>query len=841
LLPGETLRYIIHEIGFHLNEENRTVIGTLYITSFRLEFIWDEHPRQHRDSILWGNGGNVLSEKSSSSLQAEKDPSIRSIQMSHSSVYTSNASSNQGHSPDPSGSTLHPKQYIIMLPICHVLKIEEKRLTNHPRGPITEIVVRSKHAQKFVWKDFGFNPSAGGRHTQIYNCKEKKLMLSVMGNSFTGIGESTSSLSQSIYGGSNSFLFTLLAGLTIDRCINTTPKQSTVFAFQLREHNDKKYKKMIRTRDVQMRRTEGGSDGAATLAAGESPRSVESPRQETPQATPNPLFHSYPEIQPQRTLNLPSVQQISYGFPSERLPMGFPIFSPSEIEEAFLLYDSVTEFQRQGAIGVENPKWRISTVNENYELSDSYPKLICVPIQITDAILLECAKFRSRGRIPVLTWRHPTNGACIARSSQPLTGLTRAHSVADAEVISAIRQSSNSDNLVFLDARPKTNAYGNVLCGKGFENVARYENTSLEFMNIENIHAMTSSLNTLARLCHKRDQENWLANLDSSLWIKHTRALLKATMRIIELVEDEHTPVLFRCSCGWDRTAQNPALAAMCMDPFYRTIKGFEILIEKDWLSFGHKFKDRNGLYQVDSEFSPIFFQFIDCVHQIWSQHPDCFEFNENFLLCLTEHCYSGLFGTFLQNSDKERELRTSFSFCKTIPLWAYVNHPTLQPLMLNDLYDPSTSVKRVVIRPSSDLATLTKNFWTAQFFQRSENKLTNLFRQRIDSLVQSNKEMMQRLKKEEKRRREFQSKYRKAKEVMKKDGQGSAQDRGTPNHTDDTISETDSESLEDVSPSSAALPKEGPSFQFSGRSLNLISDFFPLGKGKPGGKPVAT
>ena len=99
------------------------------------------------------------------------------------------------------------------------------------------------------------------------------------------------------------------------------------------------------------------------------------------------------------------------------------------------------------------------------------------------------------------------------------------------------------------------------------------------------------------------------------------------------------------------------------------------MLIEKEWLDFGHQFSTRCGhttLNNAEDQRSPIFLIFVDCVWQLMRQFPDSFEYNETLLLALMDNVYSCRYGTFLGNCAKER--RVGQIQDRTVSIWRFVS-----------------------------------------------------------------------------------------------------------------------------------------------------------------------
>lgn len=118
--------------------------------------------------------------------------------------------------------------------------------------------------------------------------------------------------------------------------------------------------------------------------------------------------------------------------------------------------------------------------------------------EITMEELKRCAKFRTKHRLPVLTWANSKIQGSIWRSSQNKTGITSKRSVDDEKLLEYLQK--NTQKLHIYDARPKINAIANSLKGAGFENTSNYKNSQIFFCNIDNIHAVKNSYDKMINL-----------------------------------------------------------------------------------------------------------------------------------------------------------------------------------------------------------------------------------------------------------------------------------------------------------------------------------------------------
>jgi len=320
--------------------------------------------------------------------------------------------------------------------------------------------------------------------------------------------------------------------------------------------------------------------------------------------------------------------------------------------------------------------WRATRLNTDYSLCSSYPAILALPRQMSDRELTAVASFRKRGRLPAMSWCGGQS-LCFAslwRCSQTTEGLMGQKSAEDQRMVEMIRQGSNlhggaDRDLLVIDLRPWKSAWANKAGGGGFEG---YPRCQLVFGNIDNIHAVREAWHKMGAAVSAVSEGtvgSWWKDVASSCWYDYIGAIMQCTQRVVKEIADCKGSVLVHCSDGWDRTAQTTSLSMLCLDPDYRTQTGFSRLIEKEWCSFGHRFRTRLALGEPPTgEYSPVFIQWLECVFQLCQQFPTAFEFDHGILLRLAHDVYTNQFGTFL--CDNERE-RTEKVMPFTLSMWS--------------------------------------------------------------------------------------------------------------------------------------------------------------------------
>ncbi|CAH8527695.1 unnamed protein product [Heterobilharzia americana] len=362
--------------------------------------------------------------------------------------------------------------------------------------------------------------------------------------------------------------------------------------------------------------------------------------------------------------------------------------------------------------------WKITDINNEFRICSTYPRHHIVPRSISDNDIINMASFRSHNRFLTVVWRSQVTGAVLLRCAQPCVGLMCSRNEYDEKFLRTVlsccpkkpvaNPNKDTHRLMIVDARSRSSAQFNRIRGGGFEYPEYYDQAEVVFMDLPNLHTVRSNFEALTNLFAGKCP-NWFSSLEKSSWLNNIGQLLKTATEIAIALEENARPVMVHCTDGWDRTPQISSLAQLLADPFYRTIQGFSILVEREWLQFGHKFADRSGHASPSSnlnEQSPIFLQWLDCVHQVRKQFPHCFEFNESFLLKLGLHICSNLFGTFLCNSQQERQKASVAS--RTCSLWGLLS-PKYNWTIVNYFYEPEAEG---LLQPDFQIRSL--SLWSA-------------------------------------------------------------------------------------------------------------------------------
>ncbi|CAG8448977.1 18448_t:CDS:2 [Racocetra fulgida] len=315
------------------------------------------------------------------------------------------------------------------------------------------------------------------------------------------------------------------------------------------------------------------------------------------------------------------------------------------------------------------------------------------------------AKFRSRGRFPVICWKKGHN--VLMRSGQPMVGFLGSRGFEDETLMREVLSTVDEEHQILATT----------IIRKGYDGD--------EFNN----HRFSKHYGGFYEPCGMKlcvlDARGYAAALSNG----YQGGGYENIDGVVGKLVDEDASVLV----------------------------GLQVLIEKEWIAFGHPFRSRSELpnnlcnsdprlhsknKQTSRNFkepqnlppapAPVFLLFLTCLHHILEQFPSAFEYNDFFLLCLARAAAGNSpFGDFLCNSECEREAiqlrertRSIWSWVKERRQW--FRNPLYQRIRPYDLIhhnDHSTwsdhSWKKDVLRPDTDARVIT--LWTDYYFPKND------------------------------------------------------------------------------------------------------------------------
>ncbi|XP_021778925.1 myotubularin-related protein 11 isoform X3 [Papio anubis] len=282
--------------------------------------------------------------------------------------------------------------------------------------------------------------------------------------------------------------------------------------------------------------------------------------------------------------------------------------------------DWETERKKQAARG-----WRVSTVNERFDVATSLPRYFWVPNRILDSEVRRAFGHFHQGRGPRLSWHHP-GGSDLLRCGGFYTASDP--NKEDIRAVESMLQAGHSD-VVLVD-------------------------TMDELPSLADVQLAHLRLRALCLPDSSVAEDKWLSALEGTRWLDYIRACLRKASDISVLVTSRVRSVILQERGDRDLNGLLSSLVQLLSAPEARTLFGFQSLVQREWVAAGHPFLTRLGGTGASEE-APVFLLFLDCVWQLLQQFPADFEFSEFFLLALHDSVRVPDTLTFLRNTPWER------------------------------------------------------------------------------------------------------------------------------------------------------------------------------------------
>ncbi|XP_061675500.1 myotubularin-related protein 11 isoform X3 [Syngnathoides biaculeatus] len=285
------------------------------------------------------------------------------------------------------------------------------------------------------------------------------------------------------------------------------------------------------------------------------------------------------------------------------------------------------ELERCGATG-----WRVSSVNDRFEMSTSLPRFIVVPQKVLDTELKKSFAHFNDGRIPRWCWRHP-RGSDLLRMAGFQNNIY--HEKDDIRNLELILFGCRSSLCVVVELGEDLPSAADIQLAHG----------RLRALCLGDISTSVTV-----------PDDKWLSTLEATHWLDYTRWCLKKASEVACLLRGGHMTVALQEAEDRDLSCVVSSLVQVMCDPHCRTRRGFQSLVQKEWVTAGHRFYSRGNYHRDnDKEEAPVFLLFLDCAWQLWSQYPSRFQLSDDFLLALHDSAHLPLFSSFLANSQRER------------------------------------------------------------------------------------------------------------------------------------------------------------------------------------------